>query len=59
MRVKFQRESDGRIVAQLPGYVLPIVTATGWDKAEAVAGLCLLARLDGESDADGGNHEQG
>ena len=37
LRMRFQREADGTVVMQLPGYQLPIVTVTGRDKGEAIA----------------------
>lgn len=37
MRVKLQREADGSIVMQLPGYMLSTVTVVGADKREAIA----------------------
>lgn len=32
MRVKFQREADGSVVMQLPGYQLSTMTVVGVDK---------------------------
>lgn len=37
LRVKFQREADGSVVMQRPGYHLSAVTVTGRDKGEAIA----------------------
>lgn len=37
MRVKFQREHDGTIAMQLPGYQLREVTVVGVDKGDAIA----------------------